>query len=212
MFSVEECISAFYADNTQKKYSSNDKALKMWLTTHGRGVLNKHDQLMKPLNWLTVELFLTDVLNSQSEKPDESPLSESFFEAVKTALKRLHDVSRLRMDIDLENNLKKFIGGYSRRLSILRKEGKMKSAPGGDVIDFEIYKLISEYLWRHCPSSIILFHSLLLNVGTRSENTSDTSQEHFGKRHEFTTVRVPNTKVFVFSFCSSFVIFVYLNW
>lgn len=198
MFSVEECISAFYADNTKRKYNSNDKVLKRWLAANTKGVLNSRDQLRKPLDWLTVEIFLNEILTSQFEKADEPPLSESFFEAVKTSLTRLHETSQLRIDVTLENKLKHFLGGYSRRLSILRKHGKMKAAPGGDVIDFDIYKLISEYLWRNSSSSIILFHSLLLNVGTRSDNTSDTNQEHFGRKHEFTTVRVPNTKVIVF--------------
>ena len=151
-----------------------------------------------------MDLFLTSLLNSHD---DDKPVSNSYFEAVSTALKRLHSESGLKMKLDVEDKLAKFLGGYSRKLAILRKEGKLKAAPGGDVIDYELYRLICIFLWNNCSSSIILFHTMLLNVGARSDNTSDINQLHFGRMDEFTTLRLPNMKVNFFDAISMILLY-----
>jgi hypothetical protein len=194
-FSVDECIVSFFSDETKKKYLSNDKALVGWLRAECANILTDDDKLKAPLEWLTVNLFLEEILDKHSES--DVPYSKSFFDAVVTAIKRLHENSFMTINVDVQANMTKFLGGYARQLAILRTQGKLKAAPGGDVIDYDIYRLICIYLWLNCASSVLLFHTLLLNVGTRSDNTSDLHQTHMGRKDEFTTLRVPNTKVII---------------
>jgi hypothetical protein len=195
---VKDCIAAFYSSTTKAKYKSNDSVLINYITEHHPTLLNSDRKLAEPMSWLTVELFLEDLLIQHADKRSESKdedASQSYFSAVSTAIKRIHEESGLAVTPTVSQNLKKFLKGYARQLAILRKSGKMKAAPGGDVIDFDLYRLICMHMWKNASSGVLLFHILLLNVGARSDNTSDINQTHIGRLAEFTTLNVPNSKV-----------------
>jgi hypothetical protein len=137
-------------------------------------------------------------LHTQAAKKTDSSdfTSASYFEAVSTAIHRLHTDSDQTISVEVYKKLKHFLGGYARMLAQLRKEGQLKASPGGDVIDYNLYREIMTFFWKNAPSSVILFQSLLVNVGARSDNTSDINQAHFGRRDEFVTVNIPSMKVY----------------
>jgi len=112
LLTVDDYVSAFYSTKTKKQYECNENKVRHICTTlfGSEKYFTSNRKLQRPISWEHVSMLLMELLVAQHRENDVK--SNEFYRAIGSGIKRLHSNHRIQLEEEVDEKLKKFLGGY----------------------------------------------------------------------------------------------------